>query len=167
MPHTGHGRLYDSAPLNTFNGVTQGLKPTVRTPGRYTRTSITDGLPTKQHLKNTGESIHRCVRVRMNTGGKDTEDNSDTSKVLKAVDWIKGVAGHVPTPTYVAEALVNYDLVQPEGVKRAVDFSSKHEPEVVWKAKDRGDSLFEDEMGNAEIRLYKRSVEIVKKTTKA
>jgi hypothetical protein len=142
--------------------VTQGLKPIIRTPGRYTRTSILDGLPTKQPLNNTGEAVHRCVRVRINTGGRDTEDNSDSSKVLKAVDFIKSATGRGPTKTYVAEALKNYDLIQPDGVKRAVDFSSKHEPEVVWKAKDGGSPLYEDEMGALEIRLYKRSVEITK-----
>ena len=150
--------------MNTIKGVTQGLNPIVRTPGRYTRTSLTDGLPTKQRLKNTGESIHRCVRVRINTGGKDTEDSSDTSNVTKVVDWVKNAAGRGPTKTYVAEALANYELVQPDNVKKAIDFSSKHEPEVVWKAKDGGDPLYEDEMGETEIRLYRRAVETAKAT---
>lgn len=67
-----------------------------------------------------------------------------------------------PTKTYVAEALKNYDLVQPDGVRRATDFSSKHEPEVVWKARDGGDPMYEDEMGETEIRLYRRAVETAK-----
>lgn len=156
------GRLYDSAPLNTANGIMQGISPITRTPGRYFRPSFEDGLPTKQKLKNTGECIHRSVRVRINSGGKDTEGNADTSNVVKVVDWVKDATGHGQTKTYVCEALANFELTQPESLKTETDHSSRARSAVVWKAKDGGDPLYEDEMGETEVRMLKRSVESVK-----
>ena len=153
------GRLYDSAPMDTATGIIQGWSPITRTPGRYSKVSTVDGKQTKQRLRGTQETIHRCVRVRINGGGKDTEDNSDTSKVVKVVDWIKGAAGFWPTETYVCEALANYELTQAASTKTEVDHSAKSAGDVIWKAKDGLEPLFEDELGRTEIRMLQRSVE--------
>lgn len=163
----GMGRLYESAPLDSANGLLQGWSPTVRTPGRYYKTSPVDGKQTKERLKGTEEYIHRCVRVRINSGGRDTEDNSDTSNVVKVVDWVKGATGHRPGETYVCEALVNYDLVQTEINKKELDHTGKGRSDVVWKAKDGLEPLYEDELGQTEIRLLKRSIETARAKSQA
>lgn len=154
----GMGRLYDSTPDDSIKGLIQSISPITRTPGRYFEVSTVDGQKTKQRLRNTGECIHRCVRVRMNAGGRDIEGNADTSTVSRLLDSVKKAAGQTQSDKYICEALANYDLVQPPNVVTEADHSSSGGSGVVWKAKDGLEPLLEDELGQTEIRLLRRSV---------
>jgi hypothetical protein len=138
------GRLYDSAPDDSIGGILQSINPVTRTPGRYTAISNVSGQKTTQKLKNTGESIHRSVRVRINAGGLDIEDNSDTSEVTRLLDLVKKLAGYVPDVKYDCEALKGYKLVQPPAVVNEVDHAGRGLSGVIWKATDGGDNLPED-----------------------
>jgi hypothetical protein len=160
----GMGRLYDSAPDDSIGGILVGLSPITRTPGRYHSTSNVDGKPTNRRLKDTGECIHRCVRVRINAGGLDIEDNSDTSEVTRLLNLVRGAAGLLPDAKYHCEALDNYTLVQPPELVKETDHSRKGQSGVIWKAKDGKERLAEDTLGETEIRLLKRSVEASPKT---
>lgn len=153
----GMGRLYDSTPDYTLKGLFQGVKPITRTPGRYHKVSNVDGKETKVNLKGTGESIHRCVRVRGVGGGWDIENNSDTSEITRLVDLAKTWAGYNVKEKYKCEALAGFEAVLPgNGVVGGDDLSQNSG--VVWKGKD-GTVLPEAALGRTELRLLKRSIE--------
>ncbi|TVY37155.1 hypothetical protein LSUB1_G005997 [Lachnellula subtilissima] len=155
------GKLYDSAPHNTVKGIVAGLSPVVRTPGRYHVVNDKTGLGTNIPLKNTCEFIHPSVRNRMNSRGIGTEEDSkhvsEVSHLLNAAKGLVGVNWNLNK--YSSAALKNYELVESVGVQNGTTGAGG----VVWKAKDGGEGLPEEELGRTEIRLLKRSVDMASK----
>ncbi|TVY93792.1 Uncharacterized protein LAWI1_G000955 [Lachnellula willkommii] len=153
------GKLYDSAPHNTVKGIVAGLAPIVRTPGRYHVVDDKTGLQTNIRLKNTCECIHPSVRIRMDSGGLGTEEDSKhVSEVSHLLNAVKGLVG-LTSSKYSSAALKNYDLVESAGVKSEATRASG----VAWRARDGGEGLPEEELGRTEVRLLKRSVDVAGK----
>jgi hypothetical protein len=158
----GLGRIYDSAPMNTAEGFLEGLLPITRKPGRYHEVDDETGRETNIPLKETGECIHPCVRIRMNTGGLNTEEDPEhTSEVTHLLNKAKKLVG-LTSAQYSSAALKNYELVQSSDVKRQKDLAKAGSSGAYWKAKDGGESLPEATLGRTEIRLLKRSIELAK-----
>ncbi|TAQ84258.1 hypothetical protein B7494_g7413 [Chlorociboria aeruginascens] len=139
------GRLYSSS-TGFF-----GVDPITRTPGRYFKVNNANGQPTNERMNETGESIHRCVRVRIDGGGLGEEGDEDNSGIAviarrfkKMVGW--NVNDHVGK--YASAALKNY--VPPTG---PLDASG-----LVWESKDGLGSLPEEALGKLELRLLQRSI---------
>jgi hypothetical protein len=154
----GLGRIYDSAPMNTV----EGFLPITRKPGRYHEVNDENGRETNIPLKDTGECIHPCVRIRMNMGGLNTEEDPEhTSEVTHLLNKAKRLVGLTSTQ-YSSAALKNYELVQTSDTKNKKDHARGGPSVAYWKAKDGGASLPEDTLGRTEIRLLKRSVELAK-----
>ncbi|TVY57918.1 Uncharacterized protein LCER1_G001167 [Lachnellula cervina] len=153
------GKLYDSAPHNTVKGIFAGLAPIVRTPGRYHVVDDKTGLQTNISLKNTCECIHPSVRIRMDSGGLGTEEDSKhVSEVSHLLNAVKGLVG-LTSNKYSSAALKNYELVESAGVKSEATGASG----VIWRAKDGGEGLPEEELGETEVRFLKRSVDTASK----
>ncbi|TVY83472.1 Uncharacterized protein LSUE1_G002421 [Lachnellula suecica] len=158
----GLGELYNSAPKNSVAGILQGLKPITRTPGRYHEIDDQTGKETSIRLRNTNESIHPSVRVRIDGGGRGTdEDTEHSSEVLHLLNKAGQILG-LTSAQYSSAALSNYELVRPLSVKNETDHARAGPSGVYWKAKDGLESLPEAELGRTEIRLLKRSVEMAK-----
>lgn len=161
------GRLYDSTEPTTAMGRAQGFNPVIRTPGRYNKISTVDGKPTSEPLFNTNESIHPCVRIRIDAGGPGTESAPNISEVAKLFNAVRKATGlhpdvHNDAPAkYKSPALSNYELMQTDEVRN--ESESKHaragSSGVYWRAMDGGEGLPEEELGATEIRLLKRSLE--------
>ncbi|KAH6724128.1 hypothetical protein BKA61DRAFT_664832 [Leptodontidium sp. MPI-SDFR-AT-0119] len=161
----GFGKLYDSSMVTDPITLAQSLKPITRTPGRYNRISTENGKQTNVPLKGTGECIHRCVRVRIDGGGKGPEENVDDTVLEKAFTLVKKAAGFHPDNTeegkfYKSPALNNFTLVEPPAVKGAKDDSGPAAG-VYWKGVDGLGDLPEDGLGKTEIRLLRRSVTVL------
>ncbi|KAH7342789.1 hypothetical protein BKA65DRAFT_504778 [Rhexocercosporidium sp. MPI-PUGE-AT-0058] len=161
----GFGKLYDSSMITDPITFAQALKPITRTPGRYHRISTENGKQTNVPLKGTGECIHRCVRVRIDGGGKGPEENVDDTVLEKALTLVKKAAGFHPDNTeegkfYKSPALSNFTLVEPPAVKSSKDASGPAAG-VYWKGIDGLGDLPEDGLGKTEIRLLKRSVTVL------
>ena len=80
------GTVYNSMTgLSTLGG------SQVRTPGQYRRTNPLTGKATETFLANTNESVHPCVRIRMEKGGKSLRPSAlEGWKLLTPAD--KGAA---------------------------------------------------------------------------
>ncbi|KAL2075658.1 hypothetical protein VTL71DRAFT_601 [Oculimacula yallundae] len=160
----GFGKLYDSSMVTNPITLVNSLKSITRTPGRYHRISTENGQQTSTPLKGTGECIHRCVRVRIDGGGKGPEENVDDTVLEKALTLVKKAAGFHPDTTeegafYKSPALSKFTLVTPPALKTAQDPSGPAVG-VYWKGNDGLGDLPEDTLGKTEIRLLKRSVSI-------
>jgi hypothetical protein len=160
----GFGKLYDSSIVDGAVTFSEAVAPVTRTPGRYTQISTEDGKPTAQRLTNTNECIHRCVRVRIDTGGPGIEElvpNSTIGNIFNLVEEQAGIHAQVKKElaTYVSPALANYELKQAPSVKVEVDHAYAGSSGVLWKGKDGLGDLPEDTLGKTEIRLLKRSAE--------
>ena len=163
----GMEKLYDSSGKDDLIGILEAVGPIKRTPGRYNEIETEDGKPTKIPLKGTGECVHRCVRVRVDGGGMGLEeDDGEPPKDLvgKVVDGVEKVVGGVQTMMgiepgkYKAPALKNFQMVQPVGVQSVEAYTKPGKSGVVWKAKDGGVSLPEDEFEEMESLFLKRSL---------
>lgn len=179
----GFGTLYDSAIIKSAETLVEGIDPIIRTPGRYEETDMKSGKPNGIPLKNTNEYIHRCVRQRIEGGGpgiqvratlsqfpfqyirslfsflsKAWTTNSKIDKLLLLGQQALG--GHpqmlAETKSYTPKALGNYKLV---------DDKTKGAGAVFWQAQ-KGNNLFEDELGGTEIRLLERMTNKIAGSTK-
>lgn len=162
----GFGKLYDSSVITNPLSLTQSFKAITRTPGRYNRISLESGTQTDVPLKGTNEYIHRCVRVRMDGGGKGPEENTDDNVLEKAFTLVKKAAGFHPDNTqegefYKSPALSKFTLVEPPALKNAKDASGSAAG-VYWRGDDGLGDLPEDVLGKTEVRLLKRSVTVFK-----
>lgn len=158
----GFGKLYDSSAVDSPLTLAQALSPIVRTPGQYCEVSDEDGKQTSTPLQGTGECVHRCVRVRIDGGGKGPEVMADSSAVERAFSLVKKAAGLHPASkveeaSYKSPALAGLELVEPPAVRVERDHATAGASGVFWKIKD-GTALPEDVLGETEIRLLKRSV---------
>lgn len=129
----GLGMIYDSRTRLQALG-----SPRIREPGRYHAVSPTTGKETERPLRDTGEHIHACVRVRMGS-----------QKGLGTAD-----SGH-----YAPEALKEWKLA---GVDHAEEFiedaaDQHHLGMHKFRWEHRTDKkqvpLPEDTLGEAELRL--------------
>ncbi|CAL3966601.1 unnamed protein product [Diplocarpon coronariae] len=158
----GFGKLYDSSRVTDPVSLANSLLPITRTPGRYHRVSTGSGQQTGALLVGTGECIHRCVRVRIDGGGRGPGEPAG-STVGHLLNAVKQAAGLHPDATpggrfYQSPALSNYTLVEPVAVKAASDDPALGVSGVYWKAGDGLGDLPEDTLGSTEIRLLRRSL---------
>lgn len=160
----GLGKLYDSSQATGLTSRVERFDLTTRTPGRYHVIDTNTGKPAKERLASTNESIHRCVRVRIEEHGPGTEEQPDVcSKIIQLWNLAKKAAGInlalKPVPKiYQSAALKAYDLVHPGTLHRENGASEKAPDGVYWRAKDALQSLPEDTLGRTEIRLLRRSI---------
>ncbi|KAJ5050580.1 uncharacterized protein L3040_002457 [Drepanopeziza brunnea f. sp. 'multigermtubi'] len=158
----GFGKLYDSSLVMDPVTLANALLPGARTLGRYHRVDTANGKQTSVPLRGTGESIHRCVRVRIDGGGRGLEEVVGRSAVGKFLNVLKKAVGATEDNTaegklYRSPALGNYVLVQPAVDQDGADNSGPVSG-VFWRGKDGKGDLPEDVMGRTEIRLLKRSL---------
>lgn len=155
----GMGRLYDSSAENSILGFFESIKPITRTPGRYCVFDPNTGEEDKsQPLHNTGECVHRCVRVKINAGGLATEGDAPTSWLGKALTFVKNLVGSGKVGVYDCPVMKkDFELVQSDAVKAETNHSGSGYSGVVWKATDGGKDLEEDVLGRTEIRMLQRS----------
>lgn len=161
------GKLYNSSLVTDPISFATALLPIVRTPGRYHRVSTEDGTQTRVPLQGTGECIHRAVRVRIDGGGKGPEELVGATQLDRFVSAAKNAVGIVADSTeeaayYQSPALSNYTLVEPVSLKTSGNAAAAVPAKAVfWKAKDGKGDLPEDVMGETEIRLLKRSLNVL------
>ncbi|KAK2629243.1 hypothetical protein QTJ16_000063 [Diplocarpon rosae] len=158
----GFGKLYDSSLVTDPVSLANSLRPITRTPGRYHRVSTGSGKQTSIPLVGTGECIHRCVRVRIDGGGRGPEEPVG-STVDKLFNAVKQAAGLHPDRTeegrsYQSPALSNYALVEPGAGKTTSDQLALSNSEVYWRGRDGLGDLPEDRLGSTEMRFLRRSV---------
>jgi len=115
----GLGRLYDSSHKKSIAGFFESIKPIPRTPGRYFVFDPNMGEEDKSKpLQNTGECIHRCVRVRINAGGLAIEGDAPTSWLGQVLTFVKNLGGSEKVGVYDCPVLKkDFELVQPNAVK--------------------------------------------------
>jgi hypothetical protein len=156
----GFGKLYNSSEVTSLTTFATSLLPIVRSPGEYTEVSDKTGNASKTPLNRPEEYIHRCVRVRIDGGGLGQEEHGDKTKTNKLLDLAKKTL-HL-TGVYQPDALKDYVCVESPQVKSEKDHSAVSSG-VVWRAKDgSGRELPEDTLGATEIRLMKRSVNMMR-----
>ncbi|PBP27522.1 hypothetical protein BUE80_DR001726 [Diplocarpon rosae] len=159
----GFGKLYDSSRVTDAVSLANSVLPITRTPGRYHRVSTGSGKPTSTPLVGTGECIHRCVRVRLDGGGRGPEEPVGSTVVDKLFHAVKQAAGLHPDRTaegrsYQSPALSNYTLVEPVAVKTTSAQMALSDSEVSWRGRDGLGDLPEDRLGSTEMRLLRKSV---------
>lgn len=155
----GFGKLYDSSLVDGVLKGAEAIAPIYRTPGRYNRISNEDGQQMdNEPLEDTGEFIHRCVRVRIDGHGKGPEEAVGDNVVEKAINVLRNKVIKAEAPKYDSPALANFRLVEAPALKMEVNHSSAGYSGVVWKGLDGKGDLKEDTLGRTEIRLLKRSM---------
>lgn len=116
--------LGDSADKSTVAGVL-GLRPVVRTPGRYRAVDDQTGIQTSIPLKGTRETIPSCVGIGIGDDGPETEEGTLTGEVQQLLEKARKLVGLNASPKHNSKALQNSELVVPERVRGEVDHARK------------------------------------------
>lgn len=162
----GLGRVFNSTSGLEGSIENMGSPPKVRTPGRYCQVSSVDGKQTNIPLVNTGECIHRCVRVRIAEGGLGEEADpttlTATEKLEGKVESFMGVKK--PPEKYETQAfdgklapLKGFIMEQPPaGVKVEMDYAALGNSGFLWVNGEV--KLPEDEFLPTERNFYEKCV---------